>query len=99
MTAFDENEIVGSVTIYWDAAISQQTEKKAGYTEYIFVRSKWRKRGIARFLIAESLAFLKDYDREAAFLAVKASNQHALDLYYRLGYQLIDETRLYVLEV
>jgi ribosomal protein S18 acetylase RimI-like enzyme len=99
MTAFDENEIVGSVTVYWDEAISQQTGKKAGYTEYIFVRSKWRKRGIARFLIVESLAFLKDHDREAAFLEVKASNQHALDLYYGLGYQLIDETRLYVLEL
>jgi ribosomal protein S18 acetylase RimI-like enzyme len=99
MTAFDENEIVGSATVYWDEAISQQTGKKAGYTEYIFVRSKWRKRGIATFLIAESLAYLKEHDRDGAFLEVKASNQHALDLYYGLGYQLIDETRLYVLEL
>ncbi len=50
-------------------------------------------------MICQGLVFLKEHDREAAFLEVKAANQHTLDLYYRLGYQLIDETRLYVLEL
>jgi ribosomal protein S18 acetylase RimI-like enzyme len=43
--------------------------------------------------------YLKEHGREAAYLEVKASNQRALDLYYRLGYKLIDETRLYVLHL
>jgi ribosomal protein S18 acetylase RimI-like enzyme len=99
MTAFDEGEIAGSVTVYWDEAISQQTGRKAGITEYIFVRAGWRKRGIATFLIREGLDYLKEHGREAAFLEVKASNQRALDLYERLGYQLVDESRLYVLDL
>ena len=45
ITAFDGQEIAGSVTVYWDEAINQQAGRQAGYTEYIFVRSKWRKRG------------------------------------------------------
>jgi ribosomal protein S18 acetylase RimI-like enzyme len=99
MTAFDRREIVGSVAVYWDEEISGQIGSKAGFTEYIFVRAKWRRRGIAAFMIFLGLMYLKEHGREAAYLEVKASNQHALDLYYRLGYKLIDETRLYVLHL
>lgn len=99
IAAFDGQEVVGCVSVYWDEAISQPSGRKGAYTEYIFVREKWRKRGIAPYMICQALIYLRDHDREAAFLEVKAANQHALDLYYRLGYQLIDETRLYVLEL
>jgi len=96
-TAFDQQEIVGSVAVYWDETISQQIGRKTGFTEYIFVRENWRKRGIAPFMIYQGLIYLKKHGREAALLEVKAANQRALDLYYGLGYQLIDESRLYVL--
>jgi ribosomal protein S18 acetylase RimI-like enzyme len=99
MAAFVGREIVGSVTVYWDEEISQQIGKKAGFTEYIFVRANWRKRGIAAFLISQALRYLKEHGREAAYLEVKAYNQSALDLYSRLGYELIDESCLYVLEI
>ncbi len=98
-TAFDGKEIVGSVAVFWDEAISQQSGRKAAYTEYIFVRVNWRKRGIAAYMIYQGLIYLKGQGREAAYLEVKASNQHALDLYFRLGYQLVDESRLYVLDL
>jgi ribosomal protein S18 acetylase RimI-like enzyme len=75
------------------------TGKKAGYTEYIFVREKWRKRGIASYLINQGLLYLKECGREAAVLEVRANNQQALELYAKLGYKVIDETRLYVLEI
>jgi ribosomal protein S18 acetylase RimI-like enzyme len=99
ITAFDRDRIAGSVIVYWDEAISRQTGRKAGFTENIFVGAEWRKCGIASFLIRQGLIYLKEHGREAAFLEVKASNQNALDLYTRLEYQLIDETRLYVLEL
>ena len=99
VTAFDGGEIVGSVMVYWDKAISGQTGRKAGFTEYIFVRAGWRKRGIATFLIHQGLAYLKEQGCEVAYLEVKASNQRALDLYMRLRYHLVDESRLYVLDL
>lgn len=99
ITAFDGPEVVGSVAVYGDETISRHTGKKAGVTEYIFVRENWRRRGIAAHLIYQGLLFLREHGLEAAYLEVKATNQHALDLYHRLGYQVIDESRLYVLEL
>jgi ribosomal protein S18 acetylase RimI-like enzyme len=99
ITAFDKQEVVGSVTIYWDEAVSKQIGRKAGFTEYIFVRANWRKRGIAPFMIYQGLIYLKEHGREVALLEVKAANQRALGLYYGLGYQLINESRLYVLNL
>jgi ribosomal protein S18 acetylase RimI-like enzyme len=99
ITAFDGQEIVGSVAVYWDETISQMTGKKVGLTEYIFVRASRRRRGIAAYLIQQGLGYLKEHGREAACLEVRATNQHALDLYHRLGYRVIDENRFYVLEL
>ena len=74
ITAFDGLEVAGSVTAYWDETISHFTGNKAGYTEYIFVRAKWRKRKIAPYLIYQALLYLKEHGRNAAFLEVRASN-------------------------
>ena len=99
LTAFDGEEIVGSVTVYWDDSIPQLADQKAGFTEYIFVRPRWRKRGIAAYLICQGLNYLKEHGRQAAFLEVRASNQHALDLYRGLGYRLVEESHLYALDL
>ena len=99
ITAFDGQEICGCVTAYWDEAISQRVGQKVGFTEYIFVREKWRKQGIAAFMINQAMRYLKEHGREAAFLEVKAANEKALSVYTRLGYVKVDETRLYVLDV
>ncbi len=99
VTAFDGPEIAGCVAAYCDDDLSQYTGNKAGITEYIFVRGKWRGRGIAAHLISQSLRFLKERGRDAAYLEVKASNEQALDLYRRLGYGVISETQLYTLEI
>jgi len=99
VTAFDGPEIAGSLVAFWDEIISQMSGRNAGYTEYIFVREKWRHRGIAAFMIYQGLLYLKEHGREAAFLEVKAANANALGLYQRLGYQMVDETRLFVLQL
>ena len=91
--------MVGCVAAYWDDTLRQATGCEAGYTEYIFVREKWRGRGVAAHLIAQAMAYLKEHGREMAFLEVKASNENALGLYLRLGYQKVDETRFYVVRV
>jgi ribosomal protein S18 acetylase RimI-like enzyme len=99
ITAFDGEEIVGSVAAYWDEAISQQIGTKIGTTEYIFVRANWRRRGIAASLISQALLYLKEHGREIAVLEVSAANRNALDLYQRLGYEVVEETRVYVLRL
>ncbi len=99
VTAFDGPEVVGSVAAFPDELLSQHTGTRAANTEYIFVRAKWRGRGITAYLIVQALQYLKELGREAAYLEVSASNEGALDLYRRLGYNLVDETRLYVLDL
>ncbi len=99
LTAFDGDEVVGSVAAFPDEMLSQHTGTRAANTEYIFVRARWRGRGIAAYLIAQALHYLKELGREAAYLEVRADNDHALDLYRRLGYNVVDETRLYVLDL
>jgi GNAT superfamily N-acetyltransferase len=99
MAAFDGDALVGNVALFWDEAENQKTGRQAGITEYIFVRSGWRGKNIARTLINAGLTWLKEHGMTEAQLGVKAKNETALRLYVDLGYEVIQESRFYVLEV
>lgn len=85
-TAFDGDEVVGSVMAYYDPDPVANPER-AGSTEYVFVRPEWRRRGIARHLLGRSLRYLKERDLAYAFLEVLAENAKALTLYEAMGYE------------
>lgn len=99
VTAFDDGQVVGSVAVFWDEAENAQWGKRVGYTEYIFVRPGWRRRGIARYLVREGLMYLKGHGLEEAWLEVRAENRQGLGLYERLGYEIEQESKLYVLKL
>ena len=99
MAAFDGDTLVGNVALFWDEAENQKTGKQVGFTEYIFVRSTWRGKNIARNLVNTGLAWLKEHGMTEAHLEVRAKNDSALRLYVDLGYEVIHESRFYVLEV
>jgi hypothetical protein len=40
--AFHEEQLVGNTTVFWNEAENEQTRKKIGYTEFIFVHPDWR---------------------------------------------------------
>jgi ribosomal protein S18 acetylase RimI-like enzyme len=95
--AFDGAELVGNVAVFWNEAENQSTGNNIGFTENIFVRSQWRGKNIARSLINAGLAHLKQRGLNEAHLEVRAKNQSALRLYVDLGYEVIRESRFYVL--
>jgi ribosomal protein S18 acetylase RimI-like enzyme len=97
--AFSGEQLVGNTAVFWNEEENTQTERKIGYTEYIFVHPDWRGKNIARELIKLGLKHLKDYGLEEAHLEVKALNQNALRLYQGLGFQVIRESRFYVLSL
>ena len=97
--AFAGEELVGNVAAFWDEAENQQSGRKIGFTEYIFVRPEWRGKNIARRLICAGLEYLQQQGMAEAHLEVRAKNQGALRLYLDLGYEVIRESRLYVLEL
>lgn len=99
MAAFDGETLIGNVALFWDEAENQKSGKQVGFTEYIFVRSNWRGKNTARTLINSGLAWLKEHGMTEAHLEVRAKNEGALRLYVDLGYEVIRESRFYVLEV
>jgi ribosomal protein S18 acetylase RimI-like enzyme len=99
LAAFEANKLVGNVALFWDEAENQKAARKIGFTEYIFVRPAWRGKNIARSLINAGLVYLKQHGLSEAHLEVRAENRSALRLYVNLGYEVLRESRFYVLEL
>jgi ribosomal protein S18 acetylase RimI-like enzyme len=87
IVAWDGDEIAGGVinTIYPDENTSLGVQR--GWLDSVFTRRAWRRRGLARALIARSLVALRDRGMTAAILGVDADNpQDALGLYESAGF-------------
>jgi ribosomal protein S18 acetylase RimI-like enzyme len=89
-TAFDGDRVAGSVMAYYEPDPERNVER-AGSTEYVFVRPEWRRRGLARCLVARALRYLRDRDLRYARLEVAARNAGALRLYEAVGYRCLRE--------
>ena len=97
--AFHGDKLVGNVAVFWDEAENQKSGNQTGFTEYIFVRPKWRGKNIARNLVNVGLAYLKQHGLADAHLEVRAKNEGALRLYVDLGFEVLRESRFYVLKL
>jgi mycothiol synthase len=86
--AWDGDQVAGMVQNFIDEAENEEYKRKRGYTEGISVRSPWRRRGLARALIARSFRLLKDLGMAEAALGVDADNPNgALSLYKSMGFR------------
>jgi mycothiol synthase len=86
--AWDGNQVAGMVLTRIDADENTRRGRKRGYTEHIFVRRPWQRRGLASALIVRSLLLLKAQGMEEAELGVDVENESgAFELYQRLGYK------------
>ncbi|MGA9532598.1 MAG: GNAT family N-acetyltransferase [Anaerolineales bacterium] len=89
IVAWDGDQIAGMVLNFIDEDENRQWGRQRGYTEDISVRRPWRRRGLATYMIAESLRRLRDLGMQEAALGVDVDNPSgALTLYERLGYQV-----------
>jgi len=86
--AWDGDEVAGQVGNYVDAVENKEFNRKRAYTEEISVGRKWRGRGLAKALIAESIRmFQKMGQFTETTLGVDADNPSgALKLYTSMGY-------------
>ncbi|HEX2222441.1 MAG TPA: GNAT family N-acetyltransferase, partial [Candidatus Limnocylindria bacterium] len=85
--AFDGDEVAAGVvnTIYHEE--NEALGVRRGWLDSVFTRRPWRRRGLARALIARSLAILRDRGMTSAALGVDADNPlGALGLYESLGF-------------
>jgi GNAT superfamily N-acetyltransferase len=88
--AWDGDEVAGQVRSFIDHAQNTEFGRKRGYTEYISTRRPWRRRGLARALIAQSLHALREAGMQEAALGVDTENPTgALRIYESVGFRPI----------
>jgi GNAT superfamily N-acetyltransferase len=87
--AWDGDEVAGMVLNFINEAENEAYNRQRGYTETICVRRPWRRRGLARALIARSLKMHKALGMTETALGVDAENPNgALKLYESMGYEV-----------
>jgi len=90
------NQIAGGVLNHIDKKQNEQLGLKRGWTDPIFVRRPWRKRGVAKALIARSLQVLKEQGMSEAALGVDTQNPNgAYKLYESMGFRVYRSSTTY----
>lgn len=87
LIAYDADEIAGGVITGVHPEENDALGVRRGWLESVFTRRPWRRRGLARALIARSLAILRARGMTSAGLGVDADNPSgALGLYAEAGF-------------
>ncbi len=88
VVAFDGDEIAGGVNGKIDPAQNAHHGRERGYVDAVWTRRPWRRRGLARALIARGLVRLRDHGMTSAYLGVDGLNPNqAMTLYTSLGFE------------
>lgn len=82
-TGSADSRVVGSVAIWY-----HPDSVCVGKTEAVFVIPEWRRRGVARYLLKESMRYLRERGLAYAELEMDSANKPALGLYQSLGYRV-----------
>jgi mycothiol synthase len=94
--AWDGDQVAGMVQNFVNEAENEEYGRQRGYTEGICVRRPWRRRGLARALIARSFQVIKELGMTEAALGVDAENPSgALHLYKSMGFKVVKRHTTY----
>jgi mycothiol synthase len=90
--AWNEDEVAGMVLGFIDEEENSFFHRKRGYTEEIAVRRPWRRKGLARQLLTESIRMFNEKGMQETALSVDSHNQSgAYSFYLEMGYKPICE--------
>ena len=91
--AFDGEEIAGGVDGRIDPEENAHHGRERGVIAGVWVRRPWRRRGLARALIAQALVGLRERGMTSAYLGVDGLNPNqAMTLYESLGFEIVSTT-------
>jgi len=94
--AWDGEQVAGMVRGYIHHEQNKQFNRLRGWTENIAVCRPWRKRGLARALMAENLRELKARGMTEAALGVDTENPTgALRVYESLSFRAVEQRAVY----
>lgn len=87
--AWEGDRVIGQVRSYIDPDENAEYQRLRGYTENISTAKEWRGQGVARALICQSMAALRERGMTEAALGVHTENPTgAFHLYSSLGYEV-----------
>jgi mycothiol synthase len=90
------NQVAGQVRTYIDHEQNKLYYRLRGYTEFISVRRPFRRRGLARALIAQSLRAQKQAGMTESALGVDSENlSGATKVYEDCGFRVVKRTTVY----
>jgi len=88
--AWDDAGVAGQVKSFIDTAQNEEHGRQRGWTEAISTSRRWRRRGVAKALIVESIRELAARGMTEVALGVHTENPNgAYDLYSGLGYEVV----------
>jgi ribosomal protein S18 acetylase RimI-like enzyme len=88
VVAWDGDQIAGGVINEVNETENAAFNRRRGWLASVFVRRPWRRRGLARAVVARSLAVLRERGMTSAGLGVDADNPTgALRLYEQVGFE------------
>lgn len=94
--AWDGDQVAGQVRSFINPVENERFNRLRGYTESISVRRPWRRRGLARALIAASFPLLRARGMTEAALGVDAENvTGALRVYEGCGFRPVSRSAVY----
>jgi mycothiol synthase len=91
--AWDGDEVAGGVINGIHPEENEALGVSRGWLHSVFTRRPWRKRGLARALIARSLVLIKERGIAEGILGVDADNPTgALGLYEKIGFEVLERS-------
>ncbi len=94
--AWDGDEVAGMVLNFVDSDNPIVAGRKRGWTDPICVRKPWRRLGLARSLLVQSILMFRELGFDETALGVDTQNpNHALNLYEGVGYKMIRKGTTY----
>jgi mycothiol synthase len=94
--AWDGDQMASVVHNFIDEKENLEYHRKRGYTEGICTRRPWRKKGLARSLLVQSMQMFKDMGMTETALTVDSENlSGAFRLYEGVGYRKVKQQACY----
>lgn len=91
--AFDGADIAGGILNSIDEAANAHHGRARGALSSVWTGARWRRRGLAKALIARSLKLLGERGMTSAYLGVDGANPNqAMDLYASMGFEVATST-------
>jgi mycothiol synthase len=93
VVAYDGDQVAGGVINAIETEENEALGTNRGWLDSVFTRRPWRKRGLARALIARSLVLLRERGLDQGILGVDANNPTgALGLYEKIGFTVAERS-------